>query len=199
MLDVDRFSTLRAAPGSVPGRTPPLADTHAPRSFFVPPRPRASRVAFVGTYPPRQCGIATFTRDLAAAVSTGAPDRGADRTGSRGGQGRPLAVEVVAVDYEPRDFPPEVRLRVDPDRPADYVWAADRLNRSGVAAVSLQHEFGIYGGTDGELILNLIDELDVPLISTLHTVLSRPSDRQREIVRRVAAASSRIVRSEEHT
>ncbi|HLY14439.1 MAG TPA: glycosyltransferase family 4 protein [Candidatus Limnocylindrales bacterium] len=150
-------------------------------------------MAFVGTYPPRQCGIATFTRDLAAAVSTGAPDRGADRTGSRVGPGRPLAVEVVAVDYEPRDFPPEVRLRVDPDRPADYVWAADRLNRSGVAAVSLQHEFGIYGGTDGELILNLIDELDVPLISTLHTVLSRPSDRQREIVRRVAAASSRIV------
>ncbi len=100
---------------------------------------------------------------------------------------------MVAVDYEPRDFPPEVRLRVNPDEPADYVRAADRLNRSGVYAVSLQHEFGIYGGPDGELVLNLVDELDVPLVSTLHTVLSQPSAHQREVLSRVTRASSRVL------
>ena len=100
---------------------------------------------------------------------------------------------MLAVDYAARDFPPEVRGRIESDRPADYVEAADRLNRSGVDGVSLQHEFGIFGGPDGEHILNFIDELDVPLVATLHTVVSQPSDHQRAIVRRIAQASNRVV------
>jgi glycosyltransferase involved in cell wall biosynthesis len=170
-----------------------LADHSEPRSFFVPTSRRGLRVAFVGTYPPRQCGIATFTRDLAAAVETSAQGSRPTSARLRPMATGPTSVEIVAVDYEPRVFPPEVQLRLDPDRASDYVRTADYLNRAGVDAVSLQHEFGIFGGRDGDLLLGLIDELEVPLISTLHTVRRRPSDHQRAIVRRIAAASSRVI------
>ena len=74
-------------------------------------------------------------------------------------------------------------LRLDPERPADYLGVADRLNRAGYDVVSLQHEFGIYGGDDGERVLDLLEELEVPVVSTLHTVLRQPSDHQRRVLR----------------
>lgn len=161
------------------------------------PPGRPMRVAFIGTYPPRQCGIATFTHDLAAAVAgTRAPAaQGAAWTKAAGPQrrGRSCATDIVAVDSEVRDFPQEVRLRLDPERAADYLGVADRLNRAAYDVVSVQHEFGIYGGSDGERIVDLLEELDVPAISTLHTVLSHPSDNQRRLLRVIARASSRVV------
>jgi glycosyltransferase involved in cell wall biosynthesis len=160
------------------------------------PSVRPLRVAFVGTYPPRQCGIATFTHDLAAAVSEPwtAPARGATWTKpARQVRDRSSVTDIVAVDSEVRDFPQEVRLRLDPERPADYLGVADRLNRAGHDVVSVQHEFGIYGGVDGERIVDLLEELDVAAVTTLHTVLSHPSDHQRRLLRLIARASCRVV------
>ncbi len=99
----------------------------------------------------------------------------------------------MAVDYEEREFPAEVRCRLDPDRPADYLRVADQLNRAAFDVVSLQHEFGIYGGQDGERVLDLLDELEVPVVATLHTVLRHPSDQQRRILRRIVQRAARTV------
>lgn len=154
---------------------------------------RTLRAAFVGTYPPRQCGIATFTRDLAAAVGASGTRRIAGSPWDRSASHPGVAVEIAAVDYEDREFPAEVHLRLDPDRPADYLGVADRINRSRFDVVSLQHEFGIYGGPDGERVLRLLDQLEIPVVSTLHTVLLHPSDNQRRVLREIARASSRVI------
>ena len=162
-------------------------------------RPNAIRAAFVGTYPPRQCGIATFTSDLAEAVTgpTPAPAVLADRRpvwARVGGPARSSAtVDIVAIDEEERDFPAEVRLRLRPDWPADYLGVADRLNRTDYDVVSVQHEFGIYGGPDGVHVLHLLDELEVPVVTTFHTVRAHPSDHQRRILREIGRSSSRVV------
>ena len=156
--------------------------------------PRALRAAFVGTYPPRQCGIATFTSDLAEAVATPGPASDGRAIWARTGSARSAAtVDIVAIDDEQRDFPAEVRLRLRADRPADYLGVADRLNRVSYDVVSVQHEFGIYGGPDGERVLDLLDELEIPVVTTLHTVLAHPSDHQRRIVREIGRSSSRVV------
>ena len=155
---------------------------------------RTLRTAFVGTYPPRQCGIATFTRDLATAVvqEPGSPERAIWTKPTPIGR-QPATADIVALDHEQRDFPAEVRFRLDPDRPADYLGVADQLNRAGYDVVSLQHEFGIYGGPDGERVLDLIDELAVPVVATLHTVLRHPSDHQRRVLHEVARGAARVV------
>jgi glycosyltransferase involved in cell wall biosynthesis len=150
---------------------------------------RTLRTAFIGTYPPRQCGIATFTHDLSAAVRSAAP-----ASERRGPWERPLiTTDIVAIDHEARDFPREVRHLLDPERPSDYLRVADWLNRAEYDVVSLQHEFGIYGGEDGERVLDLLDELELPVVVTLHTVLRRPSDNKRRVLRKIVARAARVV------
>ncbi len=154
------------------------------------------RAAFIGTYPPRHCGIATFTSDLAEAVTTPATDArqdGVTWSWSVAASRPPAKVDIVAIDSEKRPFPSEVRLRLRPDRPADYLGVANRLNRGAYDVVSVQHEFGIYGGPDGEHVLGLLDQLEIPVVTTLHTVLAHPSDHQRRIVRQIGRSSSRVV------
>ena len=130
------------------------------------------QIAFVATYPPRRCGIATFTRDLARAV----------------GGGRIVAIRDA---NEPAIAALEVVRQVSRDDPADYRLAAREINRSGVEVVSLQHEYGIFGGEDGAHVLGLVESLEVPVAATLHTVLRRPTRSQRSVLaalaRRVAA------------
>jgi glycosyltransferase involved in cell wall biosynthesis len=92
-----------------------------------------------------------------------------------------------------RAFPPEVRVRLRTDRPGDYIAVADRLNRAAYDVVALQHEYGIYGGDDGERTLDLLDELDVPVVSTLHTVRAQPSGNQRRILDAIVRSSARVV------
>jgi glycosyltransferase involved in cell wall biosynthesis len=131
------------------------------------------QVALVGTYPPRMCGIATFTRDL--------------RDGLGGGS-------VIAID-RPQDglgYPPEVVFKVGVAERDEYVKAAEVLNAQA-DVVSLQHEYGIFGGPDGELILELLTRLQVPLVTTLHTVRAQPTQRQRQLLRSIALASCRVV------
>ncbi len=119
------------------------------------------RVAFIGNYLPRRCGIATFTHDLHGAVMKARPD---------------LETSVVAMTDPGAtyDFPPAVRFQIRDDMLADYDGAADFLNASGVDVVSLQHEYGIFGGDAGGNIIELISQLQMPVVTTLHTVLASP-------------------------
>ena len=138
---------------------------------------RNPTIAIVSTYPPRQCGIATFSQDLRAAIL---------------GAG-PATVEIVALDDEPRPFPPEVAYRIRAGTDADHREAARWLRQYDHDVVILQHEFGIFGGPDGERVLDLVEQLDRPLITTLHTILREPSHRQARIVEALFERSERVM------
>src|SRR5690349_7580261 len=91
------------------------------------------------------------------------------------------------------DYPPVVRLQVDDGKLKDYVRAADVLNAERFDAVSLQHEFGIFGGDAGANVLALLSRLNMPVVTTLHTVLSEPTPIQRRVLSDVAGPSSKVV------
>ena len=136
------------------------------------------RTAFVSTYPPRRCGIASFTSDLRRAVGGG---------------------EVVALDGTDGGpaYGPEVHHRIAAATAGSPAWGltAARVSRC-VDLVSVQHEYGIWGGGDGEGVLEFVDALDVPVVATLHTVLKTPTPRQRRILTElVRAASATVVMS----
>jgi glycosyltransferase involved in cell wall biosynthesis len=137
-------------------------------------------IALIGSYVPRRCGIATFTADLASGLAV-----------ASGG----MHVEIVAMndDRSGHDYPSEVEFEVGQNELADYRVAADHLNASRIDVVSVQHEYGIFGGVDGAHILKLIAQLRMPVVTTLHTVLSRPTAGQRKIVTELATLSDRLV------
>src|SRR5512134_2348178 len=137
-------------------------------------------VAFVGTYGPRRCGIATFTAYLAAAVE------GDDRRVSA----MVLAVTEPGGRYE---YPAEVKFEVRQDVKGDYARAAEFVNFNRVRLVCIQHEYGIFGGDDGGYILDFVHALRVPAVVTLHTVLKHPSENQAAVVRKLAAACPLLV------
>lgn len=141
---------------------------------------RPLRVAFIGNALPRRCGIATFTTDLELAVSASAD----------------IAETAIIAMCDPGghyDFPPVVRFCIDQETPGQYLAAADFINGEGFDLVCLQHEFGIFGGDAGDHLLNLIAALKVPLVTTLHTVLDRPSAAQRRVMDAILAASARVI------
>jgi len=137
-------------------------------------------IAFVGTYPPRRCGIATFTCDLATAVA------GADAAI------RPVILAMDDADSQ-HDYPKSVRFAIRQGIRGDYARAADFVNYSDVRLVSIQHEYGIYGDHDGAHILDFAARLRKPIVTTLHTVLKAPTDSQRSIIRKLAERGSRFV------
>lgn len=145
--------------GWLPGHEPPTA-------------------AVVSTYPPRECGIATFTRDLSRALR----DAG-------------VRTWVVAMDEEGAGYAygPEVRLQIHEDSLDEYRAAADAINHSDAQVVNLQHEFGIFGGEWGEYVLELVEGLDRPLVVTLHTVLPDPPPRARRVVRALCRRATAVV------
>jgi len=138
-------------------------------------------VAFIATYPPRQCGIGTFTTDLVSAVR--------QHTGDR------LRTVVMAIDdpADDLDYGEDVAYRLNQHDNAGYVEAAAFLNYNRVRAVSLQHEFGIFGGRDGAYILDLVRELRCPVVTTFHTVLREPSEGQRAVMDELIVLSSLLV------
>lgn len=140
----------------------------------------SSDIAIVGTYGPRRCGIASFTADLAHAVCAG----------SQTALPMVLAVTEPSGTYQ---YPPEVKFEIRQNIKADYARAAEFVNYSQVRLVSIQHEYGIFGGDDGSYILEFIHALRVPSMVTLHTVLRRPSESQRAIVRQFAQRCETIV------
>jgi len=138
-------------------------------------------ISFISTFPPRQCGIATFTENLCGACTNYL-------------QGRMRSL-VVALDSPKQelDYPEIVRFKVDQQARVNYVEAAEFINYSNVRAVSLQHEFGIFGGNDGRYILDLLWELRCPVVVTLHTVLNNPSEGQRAVMNDLITLSQRLV------
>ncbi|MEE8490639.1 MAG: glycosyltransferase [Acidimicrobiia bacterium] len=135
-------------------------------------------IGFLSTYPPTSCGLATFTAALRGAIAYG---RGSDDG---------LGV-VRLVDNPIADAGPEVVYEHRNADPSSLQRAIKALNQFDVAVV--QHEFGIYGGADGEEVLGLLSDLDIPMIVTLHTVLTRPSSSQRSILENVSALAERTV------
>jgi len=138
------------------------------------------KIAFVGNYLPRKCGIATFTHDLRNAVQAAMPD----------GQ---CSVIAVSDGKDNCEYPDEVRFEIAEQNPEDYLRAAEYLNLLNVDVVSLQHEFGIYGGPSGSHLLNLLRRLRMPVITTLHTILKQPSLEQRRVMQELTSLSSRLV------
>ncbi|MHB8755477.1 MAG: glycosyltransferase family 4 protein [Candidatus Acidiferrales bacterium] len=157
-----------------------LGETIAPRLPVVPRAALPSRIAIVGNYLPRRCGIATFTTDLCDAIHA---EYGATEL---------LALPVNDTD-EGYEYPDRVRFELSEDNLASYREAADFLNFSNVDLVCLQHEYGIYGGRAGAHILELLRRLQMPIITTLHTVLRDPDPDQRAVLNEIAALSDRLV------
>jgi len=140
----------------------------------------SDRIAFIGNYLPRQCGIATFTTDLCEAVAVEHP----------GATCIALPVNDNEAGYE---YPSRVRFELAEKDIDSYRRAADFLNINSVDVVSLQFEYGIFGGRAGSHILALLRELRMPIVTTLHTILREPDPHQRRVLEEVAALSDRVV------
>ena len=139
-----------------------------------------SRIAVVGNYLPRQCGIATFTTDLCDAIFTEC------------GVARLCAVPVNDTESG-YAYPERVRLALTQDDLSSYEQAADFLNFTNFDLVCLQHEYGIFGGPAGSHILALLRRLKMPVITTLHTVLREPNPDQRRVMEEIATLSDRLI------
>lgn len=141
---------------------------------------RRVRVIYIGSYIPRECGIATFTKDLTTSINVLNPHCLAEI----------VAVNPPAIHY---DYPWEVKFRFDQNDLKTYVDAAKYINQSSAELVCLQHEFGLFGGQDGELIVPFLQELNKPLVATFHTVLPNPDDHHRRIISEIAKVAEAMV------
>lgn len=138
------------------------------------------RIAFLGGYQPRLCGIATFTHDLCEAVATEAPKS---------------ECYAGAVNDRPEGYayPPRVRFELSEKDLDSYRRAADFLNFNNAEVLCVQHEFGIYGGAAGSHLLALLNEVRMPVVTTLHTVLHAPNPAQRKVMDDLLRRSDRLV------
>jgi glycosyltransferase involved in cell wall biosynthesis len=143
-------------------------------------RKHLKRIAFIGNYLPRQCGIATFTTDLCESIASEFTKLTCFA----------LAVNDVEGGYS---YPPRVRFELAQNDIVSYRRTADFLNINNIDLVSLQHEYGIFGGTAGSHILTLLRELRMPLVTTLHTVLRKPDPNQRKVMLELIRLSDRLV------
>src|SRR5213596_776134 len=138
------------------------------------------RIAFIGNYLPRQCGIATFTTDLCEAVAAQYPET--------------ICFALPVNDTEGGyAYPPRVRFELEQNDTASYRRAADFLNGNNVDLVCLQHEYGIFGGPAGAHILELLRNFQMPVVTTLHTVLREPNIDQRTVMAEIATLSDRLI------
>ncbi|MFQ5489509.1 MAG: glycosyltransferase [Phycisphaerae bacterium] len=144
------------------------------------------RVAVLSSYVPRKCGIATFARDLSTAIAQSV--HGCDQPDGQ-------CVGIVALNDRQGDYTygPEVGLSLDDHRLADFRNTAEILNNSRFDVVSVQHEYGLYGGDEGEYLFEMLDRLNKPVVATLHTVLSEPSAKRHEVLKRLCQRCERVV------
>lgn len=145
------------------------------------------KIAYISTYPPRECGIATFNQNLMRAINANFPER---KSPLEGGFVVALNDSENLPEYE---YPEEVKYIIRQNHQKDYIRAANYINTSSADVCIMEHEFGIYGGESGIYILPLINRLEKPLISILHTILKDPSYVQRIIIREIAEQSSKII------
>ena len=142
------------------------------------------RIALIGNHVPRRCGIATFTADTYAALAARYPD---------------IAIDVWAMNDRPDvyDYPDTVSGTIEQHDPISYSLAAQAIEASGADLVWIQHEFGIFGGLAGDLLLNLVNQVSLPIAITLHTVLDQPDvDQKRVMDVLIARADCLIVMAE---
>jgi glycosyltransferase involved in cell wall biosynthesis len=167
-------------------RTLKIEETIAASLRIKPSASLPSRIAVIGNYLPRQCGIATFTTDLCDAIGA-----------------KYAAVQLMAVPVNDPgshyNYPPRVRFELIEGDPSSYEDAADFLNFSNVDLVCLQHEYGIFGGSAGSHILRLLRRLKMPVVTTLHTALRDPDLNQRIVMDEIAALSDRLIVMSEHS
>lgn len=142
------------------------------------------KLAYIGTYPPRECGIGTFTQNLTQSMLE------FDNPDVRQNEVLVVAMEDVHQQYK---YPSEVKFRIQQEQQADYLEAANFINLSGSDICILQHEFGIYGGLSGVYILPLLHRLDIPIIVTLHTILDLPSYSEKAILKEICKMADKIV------
>ncbi len=141
---------------------------------------RPLNVIYISSYIPRKCGIATYTKDLTNAINLL--------------NSRSLA-EILAINHseEHLEYPWEAKFKITHNDLSTYLSAAEYVNQSHADVVSLQHEFGLFGGECGEYILPFVEALEVPLVTTFHTVVTDYTGKQAEILRRIAQKSSAII------
>ena len=137
-------------------------------------------IVFIGNYLPRQCGIATFTTHLLQSIALNAADKDC---------------WAVAMNDRPEGYlyPAQVRLEINQNQLNEYSLAADLLNLNQVDVVCLQHEYGIFGGKRGSFIIELLRNLKMPVVTTLHTILKEPNLQDRQIMMQLAEFSDRLV------
>src|SRR5262245_46504072 len=138
------------------------------------------KLAFLSDYLPRKCGIATFTADLCESVAAEHPDT----------ECFVVPVNDIEGGYE---YPARVRFEISEQDLSSYQRAADFLNLTNVGAVSLQHEFGLFGGPAGAHVLPLLRALKMPVVTTLHTILREPTADQRRVMQELLGLSTRLV------
>ncbi len=141
---------------------------------------RLQKLALVGDYIPRRCGIAQFGHDIGRSITSQYPD---------------VQLQVVSVNdtSDGYDYPDEVTFEIPQQTLSSYKQAADYMHLANFDVVSLQHEYGIYGGDDGSHIMALLKPLQIPVVSTFHTILEEPSPQQRRILTDIAAQSAMVV------
>ncbi len=135
-------------------------------------------IAFLSTYPPRECGIATFTEDIISTM----------------GFSGIINTYVIAINNTiEQSYGEKVSIQIRQNEKSDYIKLAQKLNVSKIKLLVIEHEYGIYGGDNGEYILDLINNLEIPVVTTLHTILSEPSPKQRFIINELGKKSEKIV------
>jgi polysaccharide biosynthesis protein PslF len=145
---------------------------------------KSINIAFLSTYPPRECGIATFTQDLVTQMGYFQSTR----------QSR-----VIAVSNEPMRYDNKVMMELIQHDRSSYEQTAHKLNISDVDLLVIEHEFGIFGGESGVYLLDLIDNLQIPFVTTLHTVLPEPSKMQRYILKTLGQKGKKIITMAKNT
>jgi len=142
------------------------------------------KFTYIGTYPPRQCGIGTFTQNLLEAMVHQRDDKRSKYEGI-----------VVAINdpNESYEYPDEVKFTIRQEHQRDYIQAAKFINYSGSDICILEHEYGIFGGESGVYILPLLHRLEIPLMVTLHTVLKNPSYNEKAILQEIGKMANIIV------
>lgn len=142
------------------------------------------KVICIGNFPPRKCGIATFTLNLTKSILNAAELSNTS-----------INMDIIAMNdgTSHYPYPPEVKRTIRDNAKQDYIGAKNYINNSDADICILQHEYGIFGGNSGLLILELLKEINIPIISTFHTVLDKPNFHQKEVLRKISSYSSKIV------
>ncbi len=142
------------------------------------------KITYIATYPPRECGIGTFTNNLFKSML------GQNKPDEETNEGFVIAINDNDLSYK---YPGEVKLTIRQDHQEDYLKAVKYINLSGADLCILQHEFGIFGGQSGVYILPLLHRLEIPLIVTLHTILKTPSYNEKAVLKEICKMAHRIV------